>query len=105
MALTALTSIGVGVAGGFAAYGGVTAAGALIGGLSATGIGIIIAAPIAIILGSASIMWSRKGKAEEYVKMIMGRREGIKDKAKTLLEEHFNDIASLFEKYVDAKFA
>lgn len=97
MALTAVTSSGKGVTGGMA--------GALIGGLSATGIGLVIAAPIAVILGSASFIWTRKGMAKDYANFIMGRREGLKEKVKNILNEHFNYVSSLFEKYVDSKFA
>ena len=65
LASASITAVGLGALGGLAAYGGVTAAGAIIGGTAATGIGLVVAIPIATIFGLRHLMWTRKGQADD----------------------------------------
>ena len=53
--------VGVGIAAGASAFGLTTAAGTAIGGMAATGIGLIAAVPIAGLIAGIKAMWTREG--------------------------------------------
>jgi hypothetical protein len=57
-------------AGAAAALGG-TAGGLLIGGVAATGIGIVIAEAVLGVLAIPELFWTRAGQADEAKKLLI----------------------------------
>lgn len=65
---------------GTAAFGLTTASGFVIGGFAATGIGLLVAVPLATLMSLIHFGWTRKGQAEDYKKLIMDKRAALKEK-------------------------
>jgi hypothetical protein len=67
-----LSAISAGALGGAAALGG-TAGGVLIGGLAATGIGIVIGAAILSVLAITGFIWTKVGQADEVKELLIDK--------------------------------